>query len=276
MPPIRTIIQGAAGRDFHNFNMIYRDNPAYEVVAFTATQIPDIAGRKYPPKLAGKLYPKGIPIFPESELLQLIAALKVEEVVFSYSDVPYEYVMHWAARVTAMGASFRFLGGAPTMLKSKKPVIAVGAVRTGAGKSQTTRKVAELLRAAGKRVVAIRHPMPYGDLAAQAVQRFASLEDLEKHHCTIEEMEEYEPHIVAGGVIYAGVDYEAILRKAEKEADIILWDGGNNDLPFYHPDYYIVVADPHRAGDELRYFPGETNLLLADAVIIKALDSASD
>ncbi len=274
MPPIRTILQGAAGRDFHNFNMIYRDNPAYEVVAFTATQIPDIAGRKYPTELAGKLYPKGIPIFPEDELLQLIAALKVEEVVFSYSDVPYEYVMHWASRVTAMGASFRFLGGAPTMLKSKKPVIAIGAVRTGAGKSQTTRKVAELLRAAGKRVVAVRHPMPYGDLAAQAVQRFASLKDLEKHHCTIEEMEEYEPHIVAGSVVYAGVDYEAILCQAEKEADVVLWDGGNNDLPFFRPDYYIVVADPHRAGDELRYYPGETNLLLADAVVINKIDTA--
>lgn len=274
MPPIRTIIQGAAGRDFHNFNLVFRDNPAYEVVAFTATQIPDIAGRKYPPELAGKLYKNGIPIFPEEELPQLITTLKVDEVVFSYSDVPHEHVMHWASRVITAGASFRFLSSHLTMVKSQKPVITIGAVRTGAGKSQTTRKVAEILRAAGKRVVAIRHPMPYGDLVKQAVQRFATLKDLQKHNCTIEEMEEYEPHIISGGVIYAGVDYEAILREAEKEADIILWDGGNNDMPFYQPDLNIVVADPHRAGDELRYHPGEANLMMADVVIINKIDTA--
>jgi predicted GTPase len=274
MAPIRTIIQGAAGRDFHNFNLFFRNNPGYEVVAFTATQIPNIAGRKYPPELAGKLYPRGIPIFLEDNLLRLIQELKVDEVVFSYSDVSHEYVMHWASRVIAAGASFRLLGSYPTMLTSKKPVVAVCAVRTGAGKSQTTRKVATLLRDAGKRVVVVRHPMPYGDLAKQAVQRFATLRDLKTQDCTIEEMEEYEPHIKQGIVVFAGVDYEAILRQAEKEADIILWDGGNNDLPFYKPDIFIVVADPHRAGDELCYHPGETNLLMADAVVINKIDTA--
>lgn len=274
MAVIRTIIQGAAGRDFHNFNLLFRNNPGYEVVAFTATQIPNIAGRKYPPELAGKLYPHGIPIFLEDNLLRLIQELKVDEVVFSYSDVSHEYVMHWASRVIAAGASFRLLGSYPTMLTSKKPVVAVCAVRTGAGKSQTTRKVATLLRDAGKRVVVVRHPMPYGDLAKQAVQRFATLRDLKTQDCTIEEMEEYEPHIKQGIVVFAGVDYEAILRQAEKEADIILWDGGNNDLPFYKPDIFIVVADPHRAGDELCYHPGETNLLMADAVVINKIDTA--
>ncbi len=274
MTVIRTIIQGAAGRDFHNFNLLFRNNPGYEVVAFTATQIPNIAGRKYPPELAGKLYPRGIPIFLESDLLRLIHDLKVDEVIFSYSDVSHEHVMHWASRIIAAGASFRLLGSRPTMLTSKKPVVAVCAVRTGAGKSQTTRKVATLLRDAGKRVVVVRHPMAYGDLAKQAVQRFATLRDLKAHDCTIEEMEEYEPHIKQGMVVFAGVDYEVILRQAEKEADIILWDGGNNDLPFYKPDIFIVVADPHRAGDELRYYPGETNLLLADAVVINKIDTA--
>ena len=274
MPPIRTIIQGAAGRDFHNFNLVFRDNKAYEVVAFTATQIPDIAGRKYPPELAGKLYPHGIPIFPESNLPELITELKIDEVVFAYSDIPHEHVMHWASRITALGASFRLLGSKFIMLPSKKPVIAIGAVRTGAGKSQTTRRIASILREAGKRTVVVRHPMPYGDLAKQAVQRFATIRDLQTHKCTIEEMEEYEPHIVKGSVVYAGVDYEAILREAEKEADIILWDGGNNDMPFYRPDLFIVVADPHRAGDELTYHPGETNMLLADVVVINKIDTA--
>jgi predicted GTPase len=274
MAAIRTIIQGAAGRDFHNFNILFRDNPNHEVVAFTATQIPNIAGRKYPQELAGRLYPHGIPIFLESDLLRLIHDLKADEVVFSYSDVSYEHVMHWAARINAAGASFRLLGSGSTMLKSKKPVVAVCAVRTGAGKSQTTRRVAALLREAGKRVVAIRHPMPYGDLAKQTVQRFATLRDLKRHDCTIEEMEEYEPHIKQGVVVFAGVDYEAILRQAEKEADIILWDGGNNDLPFFKPDIFIVVADPHRAGDELGYYPSETNLLMADAVVINKIDTA--
>lgn len=274
MPPIRTIIQGAAGRDFHNFNLVFRDNPDYEVVAFTATQIPHIAGRKYPPELAGKLYPHGIPIFPENDLPELIADLNVDEVVFSYSDVSHEHVMHWASRVIAAGASFRLLGSKLMMLTSKKPVVAIGAVRTGAGKSQTTRKVAAILRAAGKRVVVVRHPMAYGDLAKQAVQRFATLRDLQTHKCTIEEMEEYEPHIMQGCVVFAGVDYEPILREAEKEADIILWDGGNNDMPFLKPDFFIVVTDPHRAGDELTYHPGEANLLLADAVVINKIDTA--
>ncbi|MFH1009756.1 MAG: cyclic 2,3-diphosphoglycerate synthase [bacterium] len=275
MARIRTIIQGAAGRDFHNFNLVYRDNAAYEVVAFTATQIPNITGRKYPPALAGKLYPRGIPIYPESDLPKLIAGLGVDEVVFSYSDVSHEHVMHWASRVIASGASFRLLGSRQTMLASKKPVVAVCAVRTGAGKSQTTRKVATLLREVGKRVVVVRHPMPYGDLAKQAVQRFATLRDLQSNKCTIEEMEEYEPHIQQGRVVFAGVDYQAILQAAEKEADIILWDGGNNDMPFYKPDLFIVVADPHRAGDELTYHPGEANLLLADVVIINKIDTAS-
>ncbi len=265
---------GAAGRDFHNFNTVYRDNPDYEVVAFTATQIPNIEGRTYPAELAGELYPNGIPIHDEADLTKLIMELQVDDVVFSYSDVPHEYVMHKASKVIKYGANFVLLGGEPTMIKSKKPVIAIGAVRTGCGKSQTTRRVAEVVSSAGKKVVAIRHPMPYGDLSKQKVQRFATLEDLKRHDCTIEEMEEYEPHIVRGSVVYAGVDYKAILDQAEKEADIILWDGGNNDLPFYKPDLFIVVADPHRVGHELSYFPGESNLRMADVVVINKMDSA--
>ncbi len=265
---------GAAGRDFHNFNTVYRHNPDYDVVAFTATQIPNIDDRTYPPELSGDLYPDGIPIHDEADLIKLIKELNVDDVVFSYSDVPHEYVMHKASEVIKFGANFVLLGGEPTMIKSNKPVVAIGAVRTGCGKSQTTRRVAEVLASAGKKVVAIRHPMPYGDLAKQKVQRFATLEDLELHDCTIEEMEEYEPHIVRGSVVYAGVDYKAILDQAEEEADVILWDGGNNDLPFYKPDLFIVVADPHRAGHEMSYFPGESNLRMADVVVINKMDSA--
>ena len=274
MKPIKTIIMGAAGRDFHNFNVVYRHNEQYEVVAFTATQIPDIEGRNYPPALAGALYPEGIPIYDENELERLIQEHHVEEVVFSYSDISYDYVMHKAARVLALGAHFKLLGGEQTMIHSTKPVVSVCAVRTGCGKSQTTRKVAQVLKAAGKQVAAIRHPMPYGDLAKQGVQRFATLEDLQKHDCTIEEMEEYEPHINQGTVVFAGADYEAIAREAEKEADIILWDGGNNDMSFYKPDLAIVVTDPHRPGHELAYYPGETNLIMADVVIINKVDTA--
>ena len=270
----RVLIMGAAGRDFHNFNTVYRHNPDYDVVAFTATQIPNIDDRTYPPELSGDLYPDGIPIHDEAELTNLIKELNVDDVVFSYSDVPHEYVMHKASEVIKFGANFVLLGGEPTMIKSNKPVVAIGAVRTGCGKSQTTRRVAEVLASAGKKVVAIRHPMPYGDLAKQKVQRFATLEDLELHDCTIEEMEEYEPHIVRGFVVYAGVDYKAILDQAEEEADVILWDGGNNDLPFYKPDLFIVVADPHRAGHEMSYFPGESNLRMADVVVINKMDSA--
>ena len=270
----RVLIMGAAGRDFHNFNTVYRHNPDYDVVAFTATQIPNIDDRTYPPELSGDLYPDGIPIHDEADLINLIKELNVDDVVFSYSDVPHEYVMHKASEVIKFGANFVLLGGEPTMIKSNKPVVAIGAVRTGCGKSQTTRRVAEVLASAGKKVVAIRHPMPYGDLAKQKVQRFATLEDLELHDCTIEEMEEYEPHIVRGSVVYAGVDYKAILDQAEEEADVILWDGGNNDLPFYKPDLFIVVADPHRAGHEMSYFPGESNLRMADVVVINKMDSA--
>jgi predicted GTPase len=269
------LIMGAAGRDFHNFNVYYRDNEDYNVVAFTATQIPNIDGRVYPAELAGKLYPNGIKIYEESKLEELIKELKVDEVVFSYSDVPFNYVMTKASIVNATGISFRLLGGEETMVKSTKPVIAVLAVRTGCGKSQTSRKLVKLLTAAGKKVVAIRHPMPYGDLVKQKVQRFGSLEDLKLHNCTIEEIEEYEPHIALGGVIYAGVDYEAILREAEKEADIILWDGGNNDMPFYKSDLIFTVVDPHRPGHELTYYPGNTSLRLADVAVINKIDSAS-
>ncbi len=268
------LIMGAAGRDFHNFNVYFRDNEQYNVVAFTATQIPNIEGRKYPKELAGKLYPDGIPIYPESELTNLIKEKKVDLVVFSYSDVKHEYVMHKASEVTAAGANFMVMGGEKTMIKSTKPVISILAVRTGCGKSQTTRRVSRILKALGKKVVAIRHPMPYGDLNAQRVQRFATMEDMDKYDCTIEEREEYEPHIAMGNVIYAGVDYEAILREAEKEADIILWDGGNNDMSFYKSDLTITVVDPHRPGHELRYFPGETNLRLADVVVINKIDTA--
>jgi len=275
MQKIRVLIMGAAGRDFHNFNTVYRTNPRYQVVAFTATQIPNIEGRKYPARLAGKLYPRGIPIYPESDLLKLIGKLDVDEVVFSYSDVSYKYVMAKASLVIACGADFKVLGRRGTMLKSRKPVIAVVAVRTGSGKSQTSRKVCGYLRGLGLRVVAVRHPMPYGDLIAQKVQRFASIDDLKRFHCTVEEMEEYEPHIVAGTIIYAGVDYEAILRQAEREADVIVWDGGNNDMSFYQADLTITVVDPHRPGHELAYFPGETNVRLADVVIVNKVDSAT-
>ena len=272
------IIMGAAGRDFHNFNTYYRNNPNYNVVAFTATQIPDIHGRKYPAELAGELYPEGIPIFEERELPELIAKYDVDDCVLSYSDVPYEHAMNLSAIVNAAGANFVLLGPKRTMLKSEKPVIAVCATRTGTGKSQTSRRVAELLLAKGLKVVAVRHPMPYGDLAAQRVQRFAVIEDLAKHDCTIEEMEEYEPHIERGNVVYAGVDYEAILAEAVNDpdgCDVILWDGGTNDFPFYKPDLLITVADPHRAGHELSYYPGEVNLRMADVVIINKVDSAA-
>ena len=271
---IKTIIMGAAGRDFHNFNVVFRNDDRYEVVAFTAAQIPDIAGRKYPAALAGPLYPDGIPIHAEDDLPGLISAHQVQQVVFAYSDVSYNHVMHRSAIVTAAGADFMVLGAGRTMLASHRPVVAICAVRTGSGKSQTTRRVAGLLREAGLRVAAIRHPMPYGDLAAQRVQRFATLDDLETEHCTIEEIEEYEPHIVSGTIVYAGVDYEEILRRAEQEADVILWDGGNNDLPFYQPDLHIVVADPLRVGNELTYYPSEANLRMADAVIINKIDTA--
>ncbi|HZW38655.1 MAG TPA: cyclic 2,3-diphosphoglycerate synthase [Ignavibacteriaceae bacterium] len=268
------LIMGAAGRDFHNFNVYFRNNKEYNVVAFTATQIPNIHGRKYPAQLAGDLYPKGINIYDESELVNLIKEFKVDEVVFSYSDVPFNYVMTKASIVNAAGASFTLLGAQQTMVKSTKPVIAVLAVRTGSGKSQTSRKIVKLLRDAGKKVVAIRHPMPYGDLVAQKVQRYGTLEDLVKHKCTIEEIEEYEPHIAIGGVIYSGVDYEAILREAEKEADVILWDGGNNDFSFYNADLTFTVVDPHRPGHELTYYPGNTSLRMADVAIINKIDSA--
>jgi len=274
MSKIRVIIIGAAGRDFHNFNVIYRNNPLYEVVAFTAAQIPDIDGRKYPASLAGDLYPNGIPIYSENELEELIKKFNVEECVLSYSDLPYETVMHIGSRVISAGAKFSMMGSYPTMLKSSKPVISICAVRTGCGKSQTTRAIVKELMSNGKKVVSVRHPMPYGDLEAQKVQRFASIEDLHKHKCTIEEMEEYEPHIAMGSVIYAGVDYEAILREAEKEADIIIWDGGNNDMPFYKPDLSVVVVDPLRPGHEISYYPGEVNLRMADVIVINKIDSA--
>ena len=273
----KIIIIGAAGRDFHNFNTYFRDNSAYNVVAFTAAQIPDIAGRKYPASLAGKLYPEGIPVYLQDELESLIKKFDADECVFSYSDVPYSYVMGIGARVNAAGADFKLMGYKNTMVKSTKPVIAVGAIRTGCGKSQTSRRVAEILMAHNLKVIAIRHPMPYGDLEAQKVQRFAEIADLKKHKCTIEEMEEYEPHIARGNVIYAGVDYEAILRAAEndpKGCDVILWDGGNNDFPFYKPDLMITVTDPHRSGHELAYYPGEVTLRIADAVVINKIDSA--
>jgi len=274
MHRIKTVIMGAAGRDFHNFNTVYRDNDLYDVVAFTATQIPNIDGRKYPASLAGRLYPKGIPIVAESELPALMRKHGIEEVVFAYSDVPYTYVMERSSIANAGGAHFKLLGAQPTMIKSTKPVISVCAVRTGSGKSQTSRRIAHLLQRHGLTVAAIRHPMPYGDLEKQKVQRYGSLADLKKHKCTIEEMEEYEPHIVEGIIIYAGVDYGAILEQAQAEADVILWDGGNNDMPFYTPDLHIVVADPLRVGNELTYYPAEANLRMADVVIINKIDSA--
>ncbi|HCK99223.1 MAG TPA: GTPase [Candidatus Marinimicrobia bacterium] len=278
MNKINILIIGAAGRDFHNFNTYFRDNELYNVIAFTAAQIPDIEGRKYPAELAGKLYPDGIPIHAEEELPQLIKKFNIAECVFSYSDVPYQRVMNISALVNAAGANFVLLGPKDTMVRSTKPVIAVCATRTGCGKSQTSRKVIELLMAKGLKVVAVRHPMPYGDLVAQKVQRFAVVEDLAKHKCTIEEMEEYEPHVIRGNVIYAGVDYEAILRSAETDpngCDVILWDGGNNDFSFYKPDLLITVADPHRPGDELSYYPGEVNLRMADVIVINKMDTAS-
>jgi predicted GTPase len=273
--PRRVLIMGAAGRDFHNFNVVYRNDPGTEVVAFTATQIPFINDRKYPASLAGERYPDGIQIYDESELDRLIRDLDVDDVVFSYSDVRHEYVMHKGSQVMAAGANFVLLGPDATMLTATVPVVAVTAVRTGVGKSQTTRAIAETLRAAGKRVVAVRHPMPYGDLEAQRVQRYAELEDLDRYDCTIEEREEYEPHITSGTVIYAGVDYGAILEQAQAECDVLLWDGGNNDIPFYRPDVWIALVDPLRAGHELTYHPGETNLRAADVVLINKMDSAT-
>jgi predicted GTPase len=274
MSRVRVLIMGAAGRDFHNFNTVFRDNGAHEVIAFTATQIPNIEGRTYPPELAGGLYPQGIPIYPEEELVELIRDLNIDQVVFAYSDVSHEYVMHKASQILAAGADFRLIGTKSTMLKSTKPVVAVCAVRTGCGKSQTTRHVCDTLQKLGHNVVAVRHPMPYGNLVAQKAQRFADYDDLARHNCTIEEREEYEPHIDRGVVVYAGVDYEAILREAEKEADVVVWDGGNNDLPFYKPDLHITVADPHRAGHELTYYPGESNLRTADVVVLNKIDTA--
>ncbi len=274
MQKIKVIIMGAAGRDFHNFNVYFRNNNAYEVVAFTATQIPGIEGRNYPPELAGPNYPNGISIYPEEELPRLIREHHVDQVIFAYSDVSHEYVMHKASTALAGGADFRLMGPKTTMLKAKVPVVSVGAVRTGSGKSQTSRQAAKILKGKALKVVVIRHPMPYGDLRRQICQRFASYEDLDKYECTIEEREEYEPHIDNGIIVYSGVDYEKILREAEKEADVIVWDGGNNDLPFYYPDLHIVVADPHRAGHEVTYHPGEANLRIANVVIINKVDTA--
>ncbi|MBN2553135.1 MAG: hypothetical protein JXB06_10215 [Spirochaetales bacterium] len=271
----RIVIMGAAGRDFHNFNVLFRGHEQIEVVAFTATQIPDIEGRRYPPELSGPRYPQGIPILPEKELPGLIEEDHIDEVVFSYSDVAHQYVMEKASQVIALGADFRLIGSRDSMLAAAVPVIAVCAVRTGSGKSQTTRKIARDLRELGKKAVVVRHPMPYGDLSAQAVQRFETLEDMERQRCTIEEMEEYEPHIRLGFTVYAGVDYGRILEQAQGEADVILWDGGNNDIPFYKPDLHITVADPHRVGHELSYFPGRVNLIMADVVVINKVDTAS-
>src|SRR5919205_21246 len=274
MTETRVLIAGAAGRDFHNFNLVYRGRDEFEVVGFTATQIPNIEGRVYPAALAGELYPEGIPIVAEAELEAVIAQHDADEVVFSYSDVTHEHVMHIASRALATGASYRLLSPRETMLTSSKPVVAVCAVRTGSGKSQTTRYVAGLLRAAGKRVAVLRHPMPYGDLEKQAVQRFATYDDLDAADCTIEEREEYEPHLREGNLVFAGIDYAAILDAAEQEADVILWDGGNNDTPFIKPNLNLVVVDPHRPGHELRYHPGETNLRMADVCIVNKVDSA--
>jgi predicted GTPase len=274
MQKIKVIIMGAAGRDFHNFNVYFRGNDAYEVVAFTATQIPGIEGRRYPTELAGSNYPNGIPIYSEEDLAELIKKHDIDQVIFAYSDVSHEYVMHKASLVLANGADFRLMGPKTTMLKAKVPVVSVCAVRTGSGKSQTARKVAKILKSMSLNVAAVRHPMPYGDLRKQVCERFASYEDLDRYECTIEEREEYEPHIDNGIIVYAGVDYEKILREAEEEADVIVWDGGNNDMPFYRPDLNIVVADPHRAGHELAYYPGESNLRMANVVIINKVDTA--
>ncbi|CAN2042541.1 GTPase [Candidatus Magnetomoraceae bacterium gMMP-15] len=270
----KVIIMGAAGRDFHNFNVYFKDNPRYNVIGFTATQIPDIEGRFYPPELAGKFYPHGIPIYPEEELAELIRRNRVDLVAFSYSDISHAEIMHKASRVMAEGADFIFIGASYTMLRSAKPIVSVCAVRTGCGKSQTTRKVCKIIKKMGKKPVVVRHPMPYGDLRKQVSQRFSSYKDFEKHRCTIEEREEYEPIVDQGIVVYAGIDYYKILLQAEKEADIIIWDGGNNDTPFYYPDIHIVIFDPHRAGHELLYYPGETNMLMADIAIINKVDSA--
>ena len=274
--PQRILIAGAAGRDFHDFNTVFRDDDAYRVVAFTATQIPNIEGRLYPPALSGPLYPEGIPIYPEAELEELIARHEIDDVVFSYSDVSHETVMHLASRVLAAGAGFRLMNPRRTQLASTRPIVSVGAVRTGSGKSQTSRRILSVLQndLGYEHVVAVRHPMPYGNLAEQAVQRFASHADMDRHKCTIEEREEYEPYVERGAVIFAGVDYEAILRKAEQEADIIIWDGGNNDLPFFRSDYHVVVVDPHRPGHEMRYHPGEANVRLADALVVNKIDTA--
>lgn len=274
MNRIRILIMGAAGRDFHNFNTVYRDNETCEVVAFTATQIPNIEGRLYPAELAGRLYPQGIKIYPESELNHLIHTLHVDEVVFSYSDVPHTYVMSKASQALAAGANFKLLGPQATQIKSSKPVISIGAVRTGSGKSQTTRRVSDIMRGLGYKVAAIRHPMPYGNLIAQTAQRFADYDDLDEYECTIEEREEYEPHLDRGTLVFAGVDYEKILRLAEQEVDVVLWDGGNNDLPFYKPDLHIVVADPHRPGHESAYHPGEANARMADIIVLNKVDTA--
>ena len=274
MAPIRTIIMGAAGRDFHNFNVYFRDNPDYQVVAFTATQIPDIEGRTYPAELAGSLYPAGIPIYAEEDLVGLIAEKEAGQVVFAYSDVPHEFVMHKVSQVLAAGADFRLMGLKATQLKSSKPVVSVCAVRTGSGKSQTTRRVSLILRDMGYKVAVVRHPMPYGNLVKQAVQRFAAYSDLDTQECTIEEREEYEPHLDNGIIVYAGVDYERILRQAEQEVDIVLWDGGNNDFPFFVSDFRVVVVDPHRPGHELSYHPGETNLRSADVIVVNKVDTA--
>ena len=270
----RVLILGAAGRDFHNFNVYFRNNPDYEVVAFTATQIPDIAGRKYPAELAGELYPQGIPILPEDDMVKIIKEKKVDEVVLAYSDLPYEYVMDRSSIAMAAGADFKLMGPESTMIKSSKPIIAICAIRTGCGKSQTTRRILDILKENNIKVVSIRHPMPYGDLVKQKVQRYADYPDLDKYECTIEEREEYEPHIDRNAVIYAGVDYQAILDEAEKEADLILWDGGNNDFSFYKPDLLITVVDPHRAGHELKYYPGSVNLRMADIVVINKEETA--
>lgn len=271
---VRTAILGAGGRDFHNFNTYYRSNEHYEVVAFTATQIPHIEDRTYPPDLAGPLYPKGIPIYPEEDLVEIVKKHKVRELVFAYSDVSHEYVMHMASKVLALGCDFKLLGPESTQLRGDIPIISIVAARTGAGKSPTTRKVSAILKDLGVKIVVVRHPMPYGDLSRQSVQRFASYEDLETHECTIEEREEYEPHIARGNVVYAGVDYGKILEAAQKEGEVLLWDGGNNDSSFYKPDLEIVVVDPHRAGHELKYHPGETNLRSADVVVINKVDTA--
>jgi len=271
---IKVIIMGAAGRDFHNFNVYFRDNSNYEVVAFTATQIPDIAGREYPAELSGSLYPEAIPIYSEEELADLIRTKQIDQVILAYSDLPHQYVMDKASIVLASGADFRLMGPKSTMLKSNLPVVSICAVRTGCGKSQTTRKVTDILKKKGYKIAVIRHPMPYGDLREQIWQRYENYADLDRYNCTIEEREEYEPHLDRGNILYAGVDYQEILKRAEKDVDIIVWDGGNNDLPFYKSDLHIVVTDPHRAGHEMTYYPGEANLRMADIVVMNKIDTA--